>query len=537
MKKQLFLLFAVFPLFLFGQSKSEIGLFLGASNNGTDAHSWAREGATPFDQSQFAFGLNYTYNFNEKFGFKLNYTGSKLTGDDVDLTKNESLVKRKYSFSTPIHEVGAFLQWNFLNKKDSLGSKFRKTLSPYIVGGLAMSYTNPTVDWTPSPRPVRNAKDEENVKNFYLQIPVGFGVKYQYSRQMSIGMEFRSVVPLNDYIDGISVSANPDKNDTYGFIGLNFGMKLGKPDRDGDGVVDDIDNCPDLPGLMEYDGCPDTDGDGVIDPQDGCPLIAGVPNLSGCPDSDGDGIANQFDDCPNVPGKRELKGCPDSDNDGVRDKDDMCPQVKGMREYNGCPPPDKDGDGVLDQDDKCPGVAGKVNGCPDTDGDGVIDMDDKCPDVAGIVNGCPDRDKDGIADNMDKCPDVPGISANKGCPAIKKEVKEKIMNIAKALYFQTGSDRLTYKSKRKLNELVKILNQYPEMGLSIEGHTDSVGDDAKNMTLSQKRADAVKKYLVGKGIDKNRLTATGYGETKPVADNNTKTGRKKNRRVELKSIY
>lgn len=537
MKRQLFFIILLFPILLFGQNKSELGLFLGASNNGTDVHSWGKDGSSITNGLGFAYGLNYTYNFTEKFGLRLNYNGTKLTGDDVDLSDLQSHVNRKYNFSTPLHEIGALLQWNFLNKKDSVGADFKKSFSPYIVGGAALSFTNPTVDWSGNLRPDKNAQDEADVKKTNFQVPFGLGVKYNYSRKMYFGFEVRQILPLNDYIDGISVSANPDKNDTYTFFGFNIGMKLGKQDRDGDGVADEVDACPDIPGLAEYAGCPDTDGDGVIDTKDDCPMVPGVPNLSGCPDSDGDGIANKFDDCPNVPGERQFKGCPDSDKDGVRDIDDKCPQVKGLKEYEGCPPPDRDGDGVMDKDDKCPDVAGKVNGCPDTDGDGVIDMEDKCPDVAGDVNGCPDRDKDGIVDNMDKCPDTPGIKANKGCPEVKQEVKAKIMSIAKSIYFKTGSDILSYKSKKKLNELIPILNEYPEMGFSIEGHTDSVGDDAKNMTLSQKRADAVKKYLVDKGVDPSRLIATGYGETMPVADNNTKSGRQQNRRVELKSIF
>ncbi len=120
---------------------------------------------------------------------------------------------------------------------------------------------------------------------------------------------------------------------------------------------------------------------------------------------------------------------------------------------------------------------------------------------------------------------------------MKKEVQEKIISIAKAVYFNTGSDVLKSSSKRKLNELVKILKDYPEMNMIIEGHTDSRGDDAKNMDLSQRRAESVKNYLIKKGISASRLTSAGYGETMPVADNKTAAGRKLNRRVELRSTF
>jgi outer membrane protein OmpA-like peptidoglycan-associated protein len=112
-------------------------------------------------------------------------------------------------------------------------------------------------------------------------------------------------------------------------------------------------------------------------------------------DRDGDGVVDSLDACPDVAGLAKFNGCPDSDGDGIPDKDDKCPTVAGTAKYNGCPIPDTDGDGINDELDKCPTVAGvaKYNGCPipDTDGDGVNDEEDKCPTVAGVKEnqGCP----------------------------------------------------------------------------------------------------------------------------------------------------
>lgn len=228
----------------------------------------------------------------------------------------------------------------------------------------------------------------------------------------------------------------------------------------------------------------------------------------------------------------------DTDQDGIPDSKDKCPDVKGLLKFDGCP--DTDNDGVTDVDDKCPGTPEGVKvdakGCPlDTDGDGVVDYLDKCPDVKGLANldGCPDRDGDGIADYLDKCPDVKGIAANKGCPEVKQEVKEIFKKALQGIEFETGKDIIRPASFPILNNVVKIMKENKEYNLLINGHTDNVGDDASNMILSQKRADAVKAYLVNKGVETARMKAFGYGETKPVEDNNTAAGRAKNRRVEF----
>jgi outer membrane protein OmpA-like peptidoglycan-associated protein len=175
----------------------------------------------------------------------------------------------------------------------------------------------------------------------------------------------------------------------------------------------------------------------------------------------------------------------------------------------------------------------------DNDKDGIVNEEDRCPDVAGIASlkGCADTDGDGVADIDDRCPAVKGTIANKGCPEIAPEVLQKITNIASKIFFETNSDVLKVASTHELDELATILRNNEGAILTIEGHTDSRGTDEYNMTLSQKRANAVRAYLIGKGIAENRLKAMGFGETTPIADNNTKAGMAKNRRVELKTSY
>jgi outer membrane protein OmpA-like peptidoglycan-associated protein len=201
----------------------------------------------------------------------------------------------------------------------------------------------------------------------------------------------------------------------------------------------------------------------------------------------------------------------------------------------GCP--DADGDGIIDDEDKCPQTPGleKFDGCPDTDGDGIIDSEDQCPEKAGIkeLNGCPDTDKDGIADNVDKCPTIPGVESNMGCPEIAQETKEVFQRALKGIQFESGRDIIKRQSYGILNNVADIMKDNPEYKLVIDGHTDSQGDDQANQVLSEKRAAAVKKYLVDKGIAEDRLTSRGFGETQPKASNDTREGRATNRRVEF----
>ena len=152
-------------------------------------------------------------------------------------------------------------------------------------------------------------------------------------------------------------------------------------------------------------------------------------------------------------------------------------------------------------------------------------------------NSDSDSDGDGVADYEDRCPKVKGTITNKGCPEITKEDIVRITRIASKIFFENNSDKLKVASLVQIDDLAVILNRYDAATLTVEGHTDDGGKDEANRILSQKRTESVAKYLITKGINTNRLTATGYGESKPIADNKTTLGRAKNRRVELKTSY
>jgi outer membrane protein OmpA-like peptidoglycan-associated protein len=265
------------------------------------------------------------------------------------------------------------------------------------------------------------------------------------------------------------------------FAGLSF--KFGGKDTDGDGVYDKDDACPDVAGPKELNGCPDSDGDTILDKDDACPDVAGLAAFNGCPDTDGDGVQDSQDACPDVAGVKALNGCPDADGDGIADKDDKCPSVKGPKENGGCPWPDTDGDGVLDKDDKCPTVKGTV--------------------------------------------------ANNGCPEMSQEQVTKLNAYAKTILFNSGKSTFKQETFAVLQSITAILKEFPSSKFSIEGHTDSDGKDAMNQKLSEDRAGAVKNYLIENGIASDRLTSSGFGESKPIDSNKTAKGKANNRRVEV----
>ena len=240
-------------------------------------------------------------------------------------------------------------------------------------------------------------------------------------------------------------------------------------------------------------------------------------------DDDNDGVKNTVDDCPNVPGVAENNGCPeeikDRDGDGVVDAIDSCPDVYGTSV--GCPKVakiteiDTDGDTVFDSVDNCPKIKGLPtnNGCPlpDTDNDGIVDAADKCPLVPGLEsnNGCPFEED--VLSGLT-------LGLNKMTPDI---------------LFNTGNANFRQESYSVLIKIIEEVKQYPNVQFKIEGHTDSVGDLSSNKRLSQTRANTVRNYLVSEGVPLEHIVVEGFGETKPIASNLSEEGRRKNRRVEI----
>ncbi|APX98817.1 thrombospondin type 3 repeat-containing protein [Lacinutrix venerupis] len=302
------------------------------------------------------------------------------------------------------------------------------------------------------------------------------GLTYWFTDNVGFSVESKYKHSFEDYLD------------THFQHTAGFTVKFGGTDTDGDGIFDKNDACPEVAGLEAFNGCPDTDGDGIEDSKDSCPNEAGLAEFNGCPDTDGDGVVDGSDDCPTVKGLKSLNGCPDADADGVTDAKDKCPNEAGPAANNGCPWPDTDGDG--------------------------------------------------ITDNVDKCPKEVGTAANDGCPEVvvqpTQEVMDKLNSYARTILFDTGKSSFQKSAYSALQDITAILKEYPDSNFTLEGHTDSVGAKSSNQLLSERRANAVRDYLIANGISKDRLTAYGFGEDYPVDSNATRNGRANNRRTEIK---
>jgi OOP family OmpA-OmpF porin len=216
---------------------------------------------------------------------------------------------------------------------------------------------------------------------------------------------------------------------------------------------------------------------------------------------------------------------PDPDGDGISGKADKCPDIAedkdGFEDEDGCPESDNDADGIPDAQDKCPNQPETKNGIDDEDG---------CPET--------DPDGDGIVGSRDKCPDEPetknGFKDEDGCPDELPAAVKKFTGVIEGITFKTGQATILPGSYSILDRAVAVLKEYGDLRIEISGHTDNKGKADYNRDLSQRRADAVKMYFIGNGIDASRLTSVGYGLDRPVADNGTEAGRAKNRRTEFR---
>ncbi len=468
--------------------------------------------------TNFSFGdIGYSRKW-EGFNLRKEYQWQSFRANTMDLT------------------VGARYKLN----NGSILSEDAK-IAPYFQVGVGGFYAHSQTTWGPDPyvqdQFYGDVTKKAAVTDMNAAVQGAFGINFYLTERIGLRYSFTSTYTMSDIWDG-SNGGTPDPvnniaihklwrtNDMYalhavGFtyaIGEGMGTSVKKPkDKDEDGVPDKYDLCkntePKYRRYVDSVGCPaDTDKDGILDADDKCPDVAGPAQFKGCPDADGDGIQDKLDACPNQAGDAKFNGCPDTDGDGVFDKDDTCPTTAGLAAFGGW---------------------------PDTDGDGVEDRTDKCPNLAGAIagEGCPDTDGDGVFNNIDKCPDVIGSVASKGCPEIKKEVIQKIALAAKGINFETGKAVITAGSFKSLDDLVTLLNAYPGASVEIQGHTDNNGTPESNKTLSQERANSVRRYLSAGGVSEARMTAMGYGQEIPLADNKTEAGKTKNRRVDFKLVY
>jgi outer membrane protein OmpA-like peptidoglycan-associated protein len=490
MKNKLIILALAAAVSLHGQSsEKKIGVQAGGGIN--QSYSDLGNGFFNFEKAKYGFAaINFGYYLSPAFDLNLGGTYGEMGLFTPYSSKLDMLARM---------ETGQLTLKYKLYNGYVLGETGR--IRPYLyIGGGAANFDN--------------VPDKENRVNggTYAMATGGAGISFMVLRDLSLTYNLGYIWNNTDELDFQTKSSNDQVLQHSLMLGYNFGTPR---DDDKDGINNSIDQCPKTPSgvRVTFSGCPvDEDNDGIADYLDNCPNMAGVAAFHGCPDTDGDGIADSEDNCPTISGLVSMQGCPDSDNDGITDASDNCPTLPGSQ---------------------------ALNGCPDQDGDLVADPDDNCPTLKGLASlgGCPDSDNDGISDRMDACPTVPGIVANRGCPELKAETKKVLSEALRGIQFESGKDVLKKSSYPILNDVLRIMNDNPEYNLEINGHTDSQGDEAVNLHLSQHRCDAVKNYLTGKGISDSRLKATGFGETQPVETNSTAAGRAKNRRVEFKVTF
>lgn len=475
-KSILFLTLLVgFNLAAFGQSKQ--------NPNAIKVALGVHDSFGPYENDPVPFGITNTDNLNKALQLQYaRYINEAIDiGVNVTATEIESMYDKYFSSVGNILDKGSSIdldfmaRYKFYNGIDINESAFFR---PYLFGGVSGTYVSE----------LDRVRSVDN--GLAMNAPLGLGLKLALGKKVHVDLSSAFRVGLFNKI--------PNRWEHMAGLSFNFGPPM----------VDEI-----VEPVVPMPEPKDSDKDGIIDADDNCPHKAGVPELKGCPepvDADGDGVVDTEDSCPEVAGS--LNGCPDTDGDGIIDKNDDCAEVAGVAELNGCPQP------------------------TDSDGDGVVDVDDRCPETPGLaeLGGCPDMDGDGFADIDDKCPEVPGVAAQDGCPEVVDDtVIEQMKNISENIFFEFDSFTLKADSKAKLDEVLAILNQYQNFNLSIEGHTDSSGPSAYNQTLSEKRAAAVRSYLVSRGVPAERVSSVGYGESNPIADNSTADGRAQNRRVEL----
>ncbi len=544
MKRVNYTLFAILllPCLLSAQPKWEWAVLGGGANYLGDL---VEKDLPVWKETQPAAGLYASHFLGYRWAIRTHAFYGQLSGNDDNFSQEIFTEERNFRFRSYVTEVGLCVVWEPFGKaRYPTGGGYRRIISPYGYIGGAASYIEARPDFSATQREVWYEKTQQDMQSelsgLRWAIPLGGGLKFDIGKYTSINLELGVRKVFSDHVDGVSYSANPGRDDWYLFGLVGLAKRFGEYDTDRDRIVNKKDACPHIFGVLSARGCPDEDGDGVEDLEDACPTEVGLRELGGCPDADGDGVIDKLDACPKESGPAKLRGCPDSDGDGIADRQDACPNEAGPAHRKGCPDPDSDADGIVDRLDRCPGEAGwaDCNGCPfaDSDADGVADVDDRCPDTRGYLGqqGCLDSDKDGIIDPLDKCPDISGVKANSGCPPLPEKARKILTTAMQSVQFETGSAVIKKQSYAILNQVAEILSTYDYYQLSIEGHTDSRGNDKANQALSENRAGACLNYLARKGIARERMSVKGWGEIKPVSTNKTDKGRRLNRRVEFR---
>lgn len=415
-------------------------------------------------------GLHIGYSLSPRFSFELNGSLGWSRPRDVEASGLSQWYKLK-----PGTPFKTFLYPVILNLKFNLNPY--SIISPYaIVGGgfLLWELRDVSTENRFIPLPPSGVAVSGSQTNALYNLGVGFEIFLSDKLGLDVSGRYQRLINQDKDMSGYN---DIQSGNIEARVGLNFYFG-GWTDSDGDGIEDKLDLCPkeaeDFDGFEDEDGCPDLD-------------------------NDGDGIPDSIDKAPNLA----------EDFDGFEDTD-------------GIPDLDNDGDGIPDDKDKAPNQPEDFDGFQDEDG---------IPDL--------DNDGDGIPDDKDQCPNEPetfnGFEDEDGCPDKKPEViiEEKAPLVLEGVTFKTNSSELTENAIKLLGPVFRTLVAYPELLVEVRGHTDNTGDALYNSKLSKQRADSVMNYLISNGIDSRRIRSIGFGEEQPIAPNETKEGRAKNRRIEF----
>ena len=431
--------------------------------------------------------FNYEAVYRYTNGGKAVYDGAQ----SPDTLNDWLITAAEYNKTDPVHGASAHFSalaaqgYNVALDK----SPNAKTGSVTYKNGLVGLVFKPSITYKITP-------------GFYLDL----GLNYLLQK---VGNSVSSYVPTGKTGTYTPIVAG-ERSVTQQTLGLNIGTHFyfnKRSDRDGDGILDRNDKCPDVWGLRQFDGCPDTDHDGIPDASDSCPKEFGLVQFNGCPDSDGDGVPDKEDRCPKQAGPAALKGCPDADGDGIPDIDDRCPHTPGIALFGGCP--DSDGDGIPDYEDSCPYEPGvkEYHGCP-----------------------VPAHPQPTTVKTDTLVQSVARDSSTKSTQAAK--VKD-LYEVGAPVLFDVNSFDIKESSKPTLQLALDEMKKDKNAHVRIDAYTDGTGSDALNDALSVKRAESVKNYLVKNGADAGHVRAIGHGKKDPVAPNNTPEGRERNRRTIL----
>jgi outer membrane protein OmpA-like peptidoglycan-associated protein len=446
-------------------------------------------------------GVFIRKHFSDHFALRGNFLVGKLTGKDANFSDPAWRKQRAYSFSSPVSEISGQLEWNILGNHRAYSQNsfeesengrrftrytttFKKTVLPYLFAGGGAMTTDPTptfnAAWDNKYTPVTSMKTDVadgQGKKTRFGVYVGGGLNFHLAPNWVVGGELGLRTAFTDYFDGISKTANPDKNDWYIFGGLNISYRLIKTnnDNDGDGVLNRADDCPNVPGSKSNNGCPSQAPKVSVVKEEPTPVSVVVQETP-----------------------KPIEATP--------------VEVIKTEPIKASPPP------PIEAPREEVKIETKVIPPPVERPKEEVKTESVTPAPVAVTT-------------------TPTATYPSSSTVILDKSEEETMNYAfQGVQFETAKAIIVPQSYKTLNDIINILKRYPTYSLKIEGNTDNQGNESANKQLSQRRAEACLSYFVSKGIVAERMTAIGLGSKRPIATNNTSEGRQKNRRVEFKLL-